>query len=106
MATTVDWIPLLKALADPTRLELVRLLLDKDHTVEQLASALNATEYNISKHLRILREAGVVLSNKKGRHLHNSITPAFRKKMGDHRVLDLGCCSFQFDREKNYPVRE
>jgi len=26
--------------------------------------------------------------------------------MGDHRVLDLGCCSFQFDREKNYPVRE
>lgn len=88
---------MLKALADSTRLELIRLLLDNTHTVEQLAQALGASEYNVSKHLRILREAGVVVANKKGRHLHNAIAPAFRKKIGRRRVLDLGCCAFRFN---------
>ncbi|MGF1657359.1 MAG: ArsR/SmtB family transcription factor [Verrucomicrobiales bacterium] len=97
MKTTDDWIPLLKALADPTRLELIRHLLIGEHTVEELAASLNATEYNISKHLRILRQAGVVVSSKDGRHLHNRVAPAFRKRIGRRRVLDLGCCSFRFD---------
>lgn len=97
MSDSQNWVPLLKALADPTRLELVRLLLREEHTVEQLAEALQATEYNVSKHLRILREAGVVVSNKQGRHLHNTVAPAFRKKIGRKRILDLGCCTFRFD---------
>ncbi len=97
MTNTEGWIPLLKALADPTRLELIRRLLLTEQTVEELAVALEATEYNISKHLRILREAGVVVSTKTGRHLHNAIAPAFRKRIGRRRVLDLGCCVFRFD---------
>jgi len=97
MVTTDDWIPLLKALADSTRLEIIRILLSGERTVEQLAAALDATEYNTSKHLRTLRQAGVVLSTKQGRHLHNAIAPVFRKRIGLHRVLDLGCCVFRFD---------
>jgi len=97
VATTDDWVPLLKALAEPTRLELIRLLLDREHTVEELAETLEATEYNVSKHLRVLRQAGVIVSRKQGRHLRNAITPEFRKKIGEQRVLDLGCCSFRFD---------
>lgn len=103
METSHDWIPLLKALADPTRLQLIRLLLTCDHTVEELAATLAATEYNISKHLRILRQAGVIVSSKQGRHLHNTVAPAFRRQIGERRVLDLGCCAFRFDGSGSSP---
>jgi len=97
MRKAQNWIPQLKALADPTRLAIIRLLLKAECTVEELARELEATEYNISKHLRILRHAGIVASDKQGRHLHNRITPAFRKVIGKRLVLDLGCCMFRFD---------
>lgn len=74
-----------------------RLLLRQDRTVEQLAAPVNATEYTISKHLRVLRQAGVILSTKHGRHLHNAITPAFRTRVGRRRVLNIGSCAFRFD---------
>lgn len=94
-----NWVHLLKALADDTRLRIVSLLLADPLTVQQLAERLGATSYNVSKHLRILREAGVVTSSKRGRLLLSSITPAFRGRLSDQQTtLDLGCCSFRFDR--------
>jgi len=93
-----DWVHLLKALADATRLRIVSLLLSEPLTVQQLAQRLDATNYNVSKHLRILREAGVVTSNKQGRLLLSSITPGFRTRLSDQQTtLDLGCCRFHFD---------
>ncbi len=93
-----DWVHLLKALADETRLRIVSLLLNEPLSVGQLAERLDATNYNVSKHLRILREAGVVTSSKHGRLLQSSITPAFRRRLSDDQtVLDLGCCRFNFD---------
>jgi DNA-binding transcriptional ArsR family regulator len=89
---------LLKALADETRWGIVRELLAQPLTVNELAERLGATQYNVSKHLRILREAGIVHAAKDGQHVQCSITAEFRKRLSKgETVLDLGCCTFRFD---------
>jgi len=50
----------LAALADPTRREILRLLLEEPRSVGELAAALDANQPSTSKHLRVLREAGLV----------------------------------------------
>jgi len=50
----------LQALADPTRWRGVELLSASPHRAGELANALNVAAPAMSKHLRVLREAGVV----------------------------------------------
>jgi DNA-binding transcriptional ArsR family regulator len=90
---------MLKALADETRWRLVSLLLKKPATIGELTEQLDATAYNISKHVRILREAGIVLQTRRGKHVECEIEPALRKQLsGRKKELDLGCCTFKFDK--------
>ena len=92
-------IPMLKALADETRWRLVHELLAHGATVNELTARLKATQYNVSKHLRILEQAGIVEKQKKGKHVRCEISPAFRQQLTrNHNVLDLGCCTFRFDK--------
>ena len=89
---------MLKALADETRWRIVRELLAAPLTVGELTEHLDVTQYNISKHVRILREAGILETERAGKHVECRVTEDFRKRLakGDN-VLDLGCCSFRFD---------
>ncbi len=80
-----NWTPLLKALSDDTRLRLTAELLSSAQSVEELADHLDLTHYNTSKHLQILREAGVIASHKQGRLViscHRSNFSSPRKKPG------------------------
>ena len=54
------------AFASPKRMELVDLLAQSERTVESLADAANMTVTNASRHLQVLRNAGLVASRKKG----------------------------------------
>jgi len=97
--TSDNCLPVIKALADPSRLERVQTLLGEDAcSVEQLADTLRSPVYQVSRQLHILRAAGIVVSEKSGRTLRNRIAPAFERKIGKERILDLGCCTFRFDR--------
>ncbi|HEU4975948.1 MAG TPA: metalloregulator ArsR/SmtB family transcription factor [Baekduia sp.] len=51
---------LLAVLADPTRRRLLDLLLDGPRPVGELVGELGASQPSTSKHLRVLREAGLV----------------------------------------------
>ncbi|MEP7284361.1 MAG: metalloregulator ArsR/SmtB family transcription factor [Chloroflexota bacterium] len=51
---------MLKALADESRLTLLRLLHEREHSVGDLAVQVNLTEPTVSHHLARLREAGLV----------------------------------------------
>ncbi len=55
-----DTAALLKALADPTRLHLVRALLDKPLCPEELAAGLGVAAATVSHHLKKLDEAGLI----------------------------------------------
>jgi DNA-binding transcriptional ArsR family regulator len=48
------------ALADPTRESIVRLLLERTHSVGEIAERLPVTRPAVSKHLRLLEGAGLV----------------------------------------------
>lgn len=91
-------IPLLKALADETRWRIVRELLETSRNVGELTDKLKVSQYNVSKHLRILREAGIVDTRKAGKHVECRVAGAFRARLARRKnVLDLGCCTFRFN---------
>ena len=57
-----------KALADPTRRLLLDRLFERDgRTLTELESQLEMTRFGVMKHLRVLEEAGLVVSRKAGR---------------------------------------
>jgi rhodanese-related sulfurtransferase len=62
-----------KALGNPYRLELLDLLAQSERTVESLAAETGATMANISQHLQILRNAGLVTARKEGLFVHYRI---------------------------------
>jgi DNA-binding transcriptional ArsR family regulator len=55
-----------KAIADPTRREILRLLRGGEQTVGVLAANFRTSRPAISKHLRLLRAAGLVATRKQG----------------------------------------
>ena len=64
-----------KALSDPTRLRLLKLLGGgKCLCVNALAKRLGVTQSAVSQHLRILRQAGLVTGSREGSFIHYSLT--------------------------------
>jgi DNA-binding transcriptional ArsR family regulator len=55
-----------RAIADPTRREILALLRGGPRTVGELASNFKSSRPAISKHLRLLRSAGLVATQKRG----------------------------------------
>ena len=55
-----------KAIADPTRRAILSLLIGGRHTVNEVAGNFRISRPAISKHLRLLRRAGLVSTRKKG----------------------------------------
>ena len=55
-----------RAIADPTRREILRLLRDGERSVGDLASNFRQSRPAISKHLRLLRSAGLVVTHERG----------------------------------------
>lgn len=64
--------PAFKALSDPTRLRILRLLAvnRSQMCVCEFVDTLQERQYNVSKHLKILEQAGLIESEKEGRFLY------------------------------------
>lgn len=92
-----DCVTALRALGEDTRVRIVGLLLESSLEVGEIANRLEVSQYNISKHLRILREAGLLSVEKAGRVRRYALPDEIRRRATDSSVLDLGCCSFQFE---------
>lgn len=91
-------VEMLKALADERRWEMVRTLLAESLSVSQLGRRLGMTQYNVSKHLRVLRAVGIVVTQREGKEVRGSVAPGFRAKLSrNENRLDLGCCTFDFN---------
>ena len=94
-----------KALADPTRLKLIKLLTgqsirfcngqckgDTFLCVGALANQLGVTQSAVSQHLRVLRQAGLVRGERRGSFMHYSLNQEgiqhyrtlVTKTMGEH----------------------
>ena len=69
-ANTAEWF---HALSDETRLEIVTMLTDGERCVCELMDALDVAQSRLSFHLRVLKEAGIVMDRKDGRWVHYSL---------------------------------
>lgn len=64
---------LLRALAAPVRIAIVLQLLESERCVHDLVDALGVAQPLISQHLRVLKSAGVVHGDRKGREVVYSL---------------------------------
>ena len=62
-----------KALNDPTRRDILKLLRKRDMTAGEIADAFNITKPSISHHLDLLRQANLVTSEKNGQFIIYSL---------------------------------
>ena len=73
MKSTLKLANVAKALSDPTRLKIVHLLKEKMYCVNALVRLLHIRQPAVSQHLRILRQARIVIAEKKGYWVHYSL---------------------------------
>lgn len=83
----------LKVLADPTRLSVMEILMKGPQNVTQLNERLGLDQSLLSHHLKVLREAGLVVANREGKCVQYRLAP---EVAGSERSLDLGCCALTF----------
>jgi ArsR family transcriptional regulator len=61
-----EFIRVMKALSDPTRVKILKILERRSMCVCELQTALGSAQSTTSKHLKILEDAGLVTSHKDG----------------------------------------
>ncbi len=64
---------LIKALNDPTRRQILEMLKSQDLSAGDIAEAFEMTKPSISHHLDLLKQAGLVLAEKKGKYVMYSL---------------------------------
>ncbi|NMH88682.1 ArsR/SmtB family transcription factor [Flavivirga algicola] len=64
-----------QAIADPVRRDIIQLLSNETLTVNTIAEKFEVSRPAISKHLKILKECGIIEINKKGRERFCEIQP-------------------------------
>jgi ArsR family transcriptional regulator len=85
----------LRVLADETRLAVMRELLRRPCNVGELNEAVRVEQSLLSHHLRVLRDAGLVESEREGKAVRYRIAPGVESAAAGQGI-DLGCCRLTF----------
>jgi ArsR family transcriptional regulator len=64
---------LLKSIAHPLRLKILCLLQDQELTVGEIRETVRTTNANVSQHLTIMRNQGIIVSRKEANLIYNRI---------------------------------
>ncbi len=88
-------IVVLRALADPTRLGLIRCLLQGERCVGDLTDAMGLRQPRVSHHLAILRRLDLVVDRRAGKRIYYCLHPRWRLN-GSPSRLDLGLVQLEF----------
>jgi len=87
-------------LADPTRLRIVELLLERPHTVGEIVARLGLRQSRVSNALGCLKWCGFVEARREGRNMWYAVTdPRIRELMGLARIVmadhaaEIACCT-------------
>jgi len=62
-----------KLLSEPMRLRIIRVLCEQERTVQEIVNAVQASQANISKHLALMHDNGIVNRRKEGLKCYYSI---------------------------------
>jgi len=72
---------LLKSISHPIRLKILCLLQDRELTVSEIREEVETSGANISQHLNIMRNQGIIGSRKEANFIYNNIA--------DQRIIEL-----------------
>jgi len=63
-----------KTLANPKRLQILNLLRHKEMSVSELASLMEIREANVSQHLSVMRQKGILVAKREGVNIYYRIS--------------------------------
>ena len=94
---TVDMVTLLRALGNPVRWQVLRMLATEGpQSVTVLAARTDRAQHSMSKHLQVLRAAGAVVmvpgTDGDGRKLFHALPPGCLRAGANGREIDYGIC--------------
>lgn len=95
-STGDDCASALRALAEPSRLEIVRQVSAGERSVTELCAALGAESHFVSRHLAVLRGARLVTRRRDGHRVLYRRAPVVTGRAPGS--IDLGCCEVRFRR--------
>lgn len=95
-APTSSCASLLKVLADETRLAVVQQLFDGPKHVAEINEGLQMEQSLLSHHLKVLREAGLVIAERDGKAVLYSLAPDVEVTRAG-KAVNLGCCLLSFE---------
>lgn len=73
-----------RALADPTRREILKMLRDGPRTSGEIASQFGSSWPTISRHLAVLREPGLVVTERKGQEIYYELNTSVFQDLVRH----------------------
>ena len=84
----------LKALGDPIRIKMIRALQAGPKSVSDFALLLELELSNVSHHLRVLFNAGLVTTERDGKFIYYSLSKDLLKNRSQlpNGLFDFGCC--------------
>ncbi len=86
----MDLIELFRALGDPVRFRIVQALFDRPRNVSDLVEIVGASQPNVSRHLKALRDCEVIRPSRKGKWIEYSLNDealrAMREWLSDSAV--------------------
>ena len=98
-----------RALADPSRRFLLDLLFERDgRTLTELESELEMSRFGVMKHLRVLEDAGLVITRRSGREKLHFLNPVpirlihnrWIDKYTEHRISALADLKSQLEEQQ------
>ncbi|TFG50298.1 MAG: ArsR family transcriptional regulator [Anaerolineales bacterium] len=92
----VDKVEFAKALADETRQQIMALCCCEMVSVNDIAAKLDVAQPTVSHHLKILRTAGLVQSERRGKQILYTL---------NQKRLAEGCCQVAEDFAPNQPIK-
>lgn len=84
-----DFVRVMKALSDPNRVKIVKMLQHKSMCVCELQEALQIAQSSVSKHLKILEEAGLVDYKKDGLWMNYYLTDGMKSPFASSIIGNL-----------------
>ncbi len=89
----------LRALGEGIRLEIIHCLFNGESSVSEIAKKIGKNHSQVSHHLGVLRNSGLVMDKKDGKFVIYQVHPVLYKrfKTSENRnILDFECCSIEF----------
>lgn len=88
---------MLRAMGNETRLRILEVLFAKERCVSGICEALEVEQPFASRHLAILRNAGLVKARRDAQRVIYSLHPSVQSDMAkSNKAIDLGCCEVRF----------